>query len=332
MNGTGGLASRPARVVQAIPKDTQRWASKAELWRRLPGMRRATAAQLCDGSQSRRYGARTSATPSDMVPVTARYDAVADSYAAGADRYDGSAVSTLLDLIGSDVGRRALDLACGHGLLARELARRGATVTGVDLSRELLGRARSHDDGANLPIEYMQGDVADPNVLEGAEFDLVVSNFGSPTSTISRGGVSDSCPRPDRRRTLRLLDLAPMFHWAHPACQGHGQLAAPITTKVGGAPTKPVRARIRSPSISWCSADALRVEQALHDPAVGDADAVRRRRAFWAPFRRAPGRPRRGFGLPSLQRGRPAQTPVQVRRLTYRCGREGPGPQSARGA
>lgn len=121
---------------------------------------------------------RTSAAPSIMVPVTARYDAVADSYASGPDRYDGSAVSTLLDLIGSEVGGRALDVACGHGLLARELARRGATVTGIDLSRELLERARSHDDGANLTIEYMHGDAADPDLLEGAEFDLVVSNFG----------------------------------------------------------------------------------------------------------------------------------------------------------
>jgi SAM-dependent methyltransferase len=113
-----------------------------------------------------------------MVAVRARYDAVADSYAAGADRYEGSAVSTLLDLIGSDVGGRALDLACGHGLLARELVRRGATVTGIDLSRELLERARALDDGADLTIEYLHGDVADPEVLEGAEFDLVVSNFG----------------------------------------------------------------------------------------------------------------------------------------------------------
>jgi len=118
-----------------------------------------------------------SASPSIMVPVIARYDAVADSYAPGADRYEGSAVSTLLALIGTDIGGHALDLACGHGLLARELARRGATVAGIDLSQELLERARSHDDGANT-IEYIHGDVADPDVLAGAEFELVVSNFG----------------------------------------------------------------------------------------------------------------------------------------------------------
>jgi 2-polyprenyl-3-methyl-5-hydroxy-6-metoxy-1,4-benzoquinol methylase len=113
-----------------------------------------------------------------MVAVSARYDAVADSYASGADRYDGSAVSTLLGLLGTSVEERALDLACGHGLLARELARRGATVTAIDLSGELLQRARSHADSAELAIDYINGDVADPGVLEGSEFDLVVSNFG----------------------------------------------------------------------------------------------------------------------------------------------------------
>lgn len=113
-----------------------------------------------------------------MVAVTARYDAIADDHAAGADRYEGSAVSALLELIGPCLGGRALDLACGHGPVARELARRGATVTGIDLSGELLQRARSHDDDANLTIEYRLGDVANPDVLEGAEFDLVVSNFG----------------------------------------------------------------------------------------------------------------------------------------------------------
>jgi 2-polyprenyl-3-methyl-5-hydroxy-6-metoxy-1,4-benzoquinol methylase len=154
-----------------------------------------------------------------MVPVTARYDAVANSYAPGADRYEGSAVSTLLDLIGTDVGGRVLDLACGHGLVARELARRGASVEGIDLSHELLERARSHHDGANLAIEYIHGDVTDPDVLEGAEFNLVVRNGCCPlTSTHSRGAAL---------RSTRFVN------------QGQRQSGPNV-----------VRARARSPSIS----------------------------------------------------------------------------------
>ena len=63
----------------------------------------------------------------------ARYDAIADLYADNFSTVDG-VLATLLDLCGPVAGRDVLDLACGHGRAARELARRGATVLGVDLS------------------------------------------------------------------------------------------------------------------------------------------------------------------------------------------------------
>jgi 2-polyprenyl-3-methyl-5-hydroxy-6-metoxy-1,4-benzoquinol methylase len=40
-------------------------------------------------------------------------------------------------------GTRVLDLACGWAVLSRELADRGAIVTGVELSEPLLERARA---------------------------------------------------------------------------------------------------------------------------------------------------------------------------------------------
>jgi ubiquinone/menaquinone biosynthesis C-methylase UbiE len=62
----------------------------------------------------------------------ARYDAVADFYAAGFDTIDDPASAALLDLTGPPAGLRILDLACGHGRVqlpqrvpqARALARR----------------------------------------------------------------------------------------------------------------------------------------------------------------------------------------------------------------
>ena len=70
----------------------------------------------------------------------ARYDAVADFYATAFDAIDDPASMALLDLIGSPGGLRILDLACGHGRITRELARRGADVTGADMSAALTER------------------------------------------------------------------------------------------------------------------------------------------------------------------------------------------------
>jgi SAM-dependent methyltransferase len=110
--------------------------------------------------------------------VTARYDDVAESYSAGSEDYSGSAIATLLELVGEVGGQRVLDLACGHGIVARELARRGARVVGLDLSNELLRRARSIEADVSLGIQYVHGDGADPTGLEPSAFDLVVCNFG----------------------------------------------------------------------------------------------------------------------------------------------------------
>ncbi len=58
----------------------------------------------------------------------ARYDSVADFYATAFNAIDDPAGAALLDLVGSPASLRILDLACGHGRITRELARRGAAV------------------------------------------------------------------------------------------------------------------------------------------------------------------------------------------------------------
>jgi ubiquinone/menaquinone biosynthesis C-methylase UbiE/catechol 2,3-dioxygenase-like lactoylglutathione lyase family enzyme len=109
----------------------------------------------------------------------ARYDEVADEYVAThPDTYAHEPTATLLRVAAVSSELRVLDLACGHGLVARELARQGASVTGVDISPTLLAAARAEEERAALGIEYLLGDVADPLVLTGRHFDAVVSNFG----------------------------------------------------------------------------------------------------------------------------------------------------------
>lgn len=107
----------------------------------------------------------------------ARYDAVADWYGVGDDQ-SLPATRSLLHLIGPVRGLRALDVACGHGPIARELARRGATVVGIDLSIRLLARAREAEVADHLGIAYLQADASSTEILDGDQFDIVVCHFG----------------------------------------------------------------------------------------------------------------------------------------------------------
>jgi 2-polyprenyl-6-hydroxyphenyl methylase/3-demethylubiquinone-9 3-methyltransferase len=52
------------------------------------------------------------------------------------------------------VGRTALDVGCGAGLLAEPLARLGAKVTAVDAAPELIEVAKAHAAGQGLDIDY----------------------------------------------------------------------------------------------------------------------------------------------------------------------------------
>ena len=52
------------------------------------------------------------------------------------------------------LGKTALDVGCGAGLLAEPLARLGAQVTAVDAAPELIEVARDHAAGQGLAIDY----------------------------------------------------------------------------------------------------------------------------------------------------------------------------------
>lgn len=110
----------------------------------------------------------------------ARYDAVAEFYIQGFDSIDDPASRALLDLLGPVIGLQVLDVACGHGRITRELARRGASVLGVDLSGALITRALATEHDDQLGIRYLHGDVTAPGTLSGLHggFDMAACNFG----------------------------------------------------------------------------------------------------------------------------------------------------------
>ncbi len=72
---------------------------------------------------------------------------------------------------------RVLDVACGTGVVSVTAARLGARVTGLDLTPELLERARENSRIAEVEVEWLEGDVE--NLPFGdSSFDAVLSQFG----------------------------------------------------------------------------------------------------------------------------------------------------------
>jgi 2-polyprenyl-6-hydroxyphenyl methylase / 3-demethylubiquinone-9 3-methyltransferase len=67
---------------------------------------------------------------------------------------------------------RALDVGCGGGLMAEDVARMGFRVTGVDPSTKSLQTAREHARASGLDISYLEGP-GERLPLEDAVFDLV---------------------------------------------------------------------------------------------------------------------------------------------------------------
>jgi len=103
-----------------------------------------------------------------------RYDDHAPWFVA----YSRDWTSTSSALLPSDLcGQYVLDLACGWGPLSRDLAARGARVTGVELSGPLLDQARALEDRAPLGIRYLHGDASTVAWWDGRPFDGVVCNM-----------------------------------------------------------------------------------------------------------------------------------------------------------
>jgi SAM-dependent methyltransferase len=80
-------------------------------------------------------------------------------------------VGFLVDALGIEAGTRVLDVGCGPGRHAHALARRGALVTGVDVSERF---ARLASPGAPAGAVFACGDALALPVRDGA-FDVALS-------------------------------------------------------------------------------------------------------------------------------------------------------------
>ena len=98
-------------------------------------------------------------------------DAVREHRIASRAVTDPAIVSAVLETN----SRRALDLGCGEGWLARALSAQGIEVTGVDASAPLIEAAKALGGAAYLCMSYEEI-ARDPSPL-GTGFDAVVANF-----------------------------------------------------------------------------------------------------------------------------------------------------------
>lgn len=92
-------------------------------------------------------------------------------------RYIGPVGPDLVHRLSIAPGDRVLDVATGTGLAAIPAAHAGATVTGLDLTPELLDGARRRAAAEGVQATWVEGD-AEALPFADATFDRVLSTFG----------------------------------------------------------------------------------------------------------------------------------------------------------
>ncbi len=117
----------------------------------------------------------------DPDAVRRAWDRAAEPYtagqASGLDHYRYDFFGPAQVAICGDVrGLRLLDVGCGSGYFAREMASRGARVTAIDISPRMIELARRHELESPLGIEYQDVDAAELAGLRLAgSFDMATS-------------------------------------------------------------------------------------------------------------------------------------------------------------
>lgn len=103
---------------------------------------------------------------------------VAKWYEGAVDRDDSYQKTLFLPnlkrLLGVVTSKHILDLGCGTGFFAEELARAGANVVGVDLSPEFIETAQVHAREQKLSIRYHTGSADRLGMIADASMDFVL--------------------------------------------------------------------------------------------------------------------------------------------------------------
>jgi SAM-dependent methyltransferase len=119
----------------------------------------------------------------DAQAVLAHNQPAAIMWGRGGRHYDhvsfaiSDALAHTAQRLNARAGERVLDVATGTGWSARNVARTGAAVTGVDISDDLLAAAGERSAHLTPAIRFLRAD-AERLPFEKQAFDAVISTFG----------------------------------------------------------------------------------------------------------------------------------------------------------
>jgi 2-polyprenyl-3-methyl-5-hydroxy-6-metoxy-1,4-benzoquinol methylase len=151
------------------------------------------------------------------------YEELFENYALGYDR-ESFTQGTIQEVdfieqeVGFDRSLRVLDVGCGTGRHSIELARRGYTVTGVDLSSSLLGRARQKAVETGVSVTFLHHDARELHYTGEFDAALLICEGAFPLMETDEmnfqilRGVRKALRSPGRLILTTLNALYPLSH------------------------------------------------------------------------------------------------------------------------
>jgi ubiquinone/menaquinone biosynthesis methyltransferase len=141
-----------------------------------------------------------------FAAIAPRYDFINDLQSLGLHRRWKRRLAEMAQV---RMGDRALDLCCGTGDISFTLAQRGAEVTGLDFSKEMLAVAETRTPNSQATFRnphFIQGD-AQKIPFDNQSFDIITVGYGLRNLASWETGISEMVrvARPGAR--LLVLDF-----------------------------------------------------------------------------------------------------------------------------